>query len=126
MRGKKLSKESRKWDAVLIATRYGADGRLSLAQGYFRRGEVWGDKQLLDREALIEALKQGRRIAAGAPTDIPGEFDIDVPVHWKRALTESSWLRTGRPGAGTPSSFLNSRRQPARSAPSECACRGMT
>ncbi|GEM_PF-1375764 len=84
MRGKKLSKDSRKWDAILIAARYGADGRLSLTQGYLRRGEVWGDKQLLDREALIEALRQGRRIAVGAPTDIPGEFSIEAPVHLKQ------------------------------------------
>ncbi len=99
MRGKKLSKESRKWDAVLIATRYGADGRLSLAQGYFRRGEVWGDKQLLDREALIEALKQGRRIAAGAPTDIPGEFDIDVPVHLEEGSDGEFLVADGAAGS---------------------------
>ena len=80
MRGWQLSPASRKLDLVVVAARYDAEGRLSLAQGYERRGQVWSDLRLFDRAALIEKLRARRRVAVATPTAVPGDFEVLAPV----------------------------------------------
>jgi hypothetical protein len=86
MRGKKISKVARKEiDLVVIAARYQSDGGpLSIAQGYERRGPVWGDVRLFTREALAEKIKQGERVVTGRLADIPGDFEVIAPVRLQR------------------------------------------
>jgi hypothetical protein len=78
MRGRKISKVARKEiDLVIIAARYQSDGRsLSIAQGYERRGPVWGDVQLFTRETLAEKIDQGKRVVTGRMADIQGDFEV--------------------------------------------------
>ncbi|HSB89959.1 MAG TPA: hypothetical protein VLD63_08050 [Anaerolineales bacterium] len=84
MRGWQLSPASRKLDLVVVAARYDSEGRLSLAQGYERRGEVWSDLRLFDRATLIEKLGAQRRVAVGTPTAVPGDFQELAPVRLQR------------------------------------------
>jgi hypothetical protein len=78
MRGKMVSRVARKEiDLVVIAVRYEAEvGNLSLAQGFERRGPVWGDVQLFKREALVEKIQQGKRVVIGKLADLEGDFEV--------------------------------------------------
>jgi hypothetical protein len=81
MRGKRVSRASRKLDVVLVAVRYGEEGdHLDIAQGYERRGFVWGDLVLLDRQALIERLNAKKRVVTGYPGELPGDFEVTAEV----------------------------------------------
>jgi hypothetical protein len=83
MRGVKISRTARKeLDLVLVAARYRSnDGSLLIAQGYERRGAVWGDVQIFTREVLAEKIQQGERIVTGQLADIQGDFKVLEPVH---------------------------------------------
>ncbi|UCF61486.1 MAG: hypothetical protein JSV37_02055 [Anaerolineaceae bacterium] len=82
MRGKRVSRASRKLDVVLVAARYGEGGdQLDIVQGYERRGFVWGDLVLLDRQALIERLNDKKRVVTGYPGELPGDFEVTAEVH---------------------------------------------
>jgi hypothetical protein len=82
MRGRRVSRAARKLDVVLVAVRYGEEGgRLNAAQGYERRGFVWGDLVLFDRQALIERLKAKKRVATGHQAELPGDFEVTAMVH---------------------------------------------
>jgi hypothetical protein len=72
----RLSPVSRKADVVVVAARYDDGGRRLLqAQAYERRGAVWGDVVLLDREALLGKVRSRRRVFAGeARPEVPGDF----------------------------------------------------
>ncbi len=82
MPGTHLTAASMKLDLVIVAARY-ADNprRLALVQAYERRGAVWGDIVLLDRPALLARLKARRRVVAGRPKELPGDFELVAPLH---------------------------------------------
>jgi hypothetical protein len=86
MRGRKVSKVAREEiDLVIIAARYQSDGGpLSIAQGYERRGPVWGDVRLFTREALAEKIDQGKRVVTGREADIPGDFEVLGPIQLQK------------------------------------------
>jgi hypothetical protein len=66
---------------VLVDARPTEDGRrIAVARGYERRGEVWSDLMILDRETLLSRVKQGKRVFVGAPLDLPGDFALQAPV----------------------------------------------
>jgi hypothetical protein len=76
MRGKKVSRAARReLDLVIVAARYDpSDGKLRLAQGYERRGPIWGDVRLYDRETLISQIKGGKVVVTGEVGSIEGDF----------------------------------------------------
>jgi len=77
MRGQRSSIAGKKIDVVLVAARYGPDGRrLSLARGHSRRGAVWGDLELFDRQRLVQRLQAGQRLVTGRPKELVGDFEI--------------------------------------------------
>jgi hypothetical protein len=81
MRGKRVSRAARKLDVVLVAVRYGEEGgRLNVAKGYERRGFVWGDLVLFDRQDLIERLKAKKRVVTGHQAELPGDFEVAATV----------------------------------------------
>ena len=80
MRGQRLSSASRRLDLVLVAARYTPDGRLALAQGYERLGQVWTDLMLFDRASLIERLRAGKHVAVGRAAAVPGDFEVQDAV----------------------------------------------
>ena len=86
MRGRKISQAARKeLDLVIVAARYQSDdGFLSIAQGYERRGPVWGDVQIFTREELAEKINQRERVFTGREADIEGDFEVLEPVQVQR------------------------------------------
>jgi hypothetical protein len=70
-----------KFDGVIEGIRYGADGKIALARAYERRGAVWSDSLLLDRQQLLTRLKQGKRFATGERFIRMGSLlKTDLPV----------------------------------------------
>ena len=81
MRGLKINNASRKLDIVLVSARYKDDGKLEFARGYERRGFVWTDIRLYDRETLIAKVRAGAKIYTGDPAEVPGSYEPDQRVH---------------------------------------------
>jgi hypothetical protein len=54
-----------KYDAVLEAMRVDEDGQLELARIYERKGVIFSDYFLVEREQLIQRLKSGQKILTG-------------------------------------------------------------
>jgi hypothetical protein len=72
----RVSKAARKdFDFVVIAARYREeDHALEIAQVYQRRGPIWGDVVLLNRDEIIEKIKGGDRGVIGRLADVDGDF----------------------------------------------------
>ncbi len=107
MRGKRVSRASRKLDVVLVAARYDEeDEQIDIAQGYERRGFVWGDLVLLDRRTLVERLNANKRVVTGHPGELPGDFVVAAEVHLaQEGGTETivaDGHQTGRDDLGLP------------------------
>lgn len=54
-----------KYDAVLEAMRVDENGQLALARIYERKGVIFSDYFLVDRDQLIQRLKSGQKILTG-------------------------------------------------------------
>jgi hypothetical protein len=80
-RGIPISIAKKRADLVLVDARPTADGRrIALARGYERRGDVWSDLLLLDRETLLARVKERKRVFAGRPLELPGDFALRSAV----------------------------------------------
>jgi hypothetical protein len=80
-RGKPISIAKKRVDLVLVDARPTEDGRcIAVARGYERRGEVWSDLLILDRETVLGRVRQGKRVFVGMPLDLPGDFALQAPV----------------------------------------------
>jgi tRNA U55 pseudouridine synthase TruB len=55
----------KKYDAVLEAMRVDEDGQLQIARIFERMGVVFSDYFLVDRDQLIQRLKNGQKILTG-------------------------------------------------------------
>lgn len=56
---------NKKVDGIIEAVRYQPDGKISCVRFYERRGVVWSDAFLLQREDLAMRLKKGKQIMTG-------------------------------------------------------------
>jgi hypothetical protein len=94
----------KKIDLVVTSARYQDTGdRLVQARGFERRGAVWSDTQLFDREMLALRLRQGQRIVSGQEADLPGDFVVGL----KLDLDSAGWIvaagsQTGRDDLRVP------------------------
>jgi hypothetical protein len=89
---------------VLVDVRYDPeDGQVRAARGYERRGDVWSDLVILDRAALFDRIRSGRKIFTGRAKDLPGDFEILSPVGLGR---EGDTLRVGSRAIGDRSEEL--------------------
>jgi hypothetical protein len=94
----------KKIDLVVTSARYQDSGaRLIQARGFERRGQVWSDTRLFDREALALRLRQGQRVVAGREADLPGDFEVGPRLR----LENDGWIlavgsRGGRDDLGVP------------------------
>jgi len=85
VRGYRIPKASRKLDVVIVAARYAQSGKkLAIGQAYVRRGLVWSDMKLLDRNDLIQRLEDKQRVVTGKPAKIPGEFVVSDHLRLER------------------------------------------
>jgi hypothetical protein len=73
-----------KLDGVIEAVRYNPAGKIEVARVYERHGLVWSDHILLNRQDLVEWLKQGKKIATGVRKSYLGSvFETGPVVHYK-------------------------------------------
>jgi len=56
---------NKRQDGIIEAVRYSADGKIAMVRVYERHGAVWSDHVLLERKALVERLRQGKRYVIG-------------------------------------------------------------
>lgn len=59
-----------KFDGVIEAARYTPNGSLAMVRAYVRRGATFSDYILIDREALVERLKNGKKFVTGQRTNL--------------------------------------------------------
>jgi hypothetical protein len=57
-----------KFDGVIVAARYATEGSLAMVRAYVRRGATFSDHVLIEREALVEGLKKGKKFMTGQRT----------------------------------------------------------
>ena len=70
-----------KYDGVIEAVRYKPEGRVEWVRAYLRRGPTFSDHVLLQRQALIELLKSGKRFMTGRRVELRGStFEVVEPV----------------------------------------------
>jgi hypothetical protein len=84
VRGWQLSPAAKRLDIVVVAARYDPQGKLTVAQGFERRGQVWSDLILVDRDTLIRKLRSRWRVAVAVPAPVPGDFEIVARVRLER------------------------------------------
>lgn len=54
-----------KYDGVVQAVRYDDQGQVLWVRAFLRRGQIWSDYIMLERDALIEKIKSGKQIVVG-------------------------------------------------------------
>ncbi len=70
-----------KFDGVVEAVHYNPDGKIKWVRAYLRRGKTFSDIVLLDRQALAEQLKSGKRIMAGKRIPLMAStFEVSRPI----------------------------------------------
>ena len=73
----------KKIDGVIEAVRYKINGKIDLVRVYERRGPTFSDRVLLDRNSLLERLKEDKYFVTGQRRAFMGStFDIDKEVKW--------------------------------------------
>jgi hypothetical protein len=70
-----------KIDGVIEAARYNPDGQIKWVRAYLRRGPIYSDRILLDRQLLINELKSGKRFMAGERVEqMASTFRLGKPI----------------------------------------------
>lgn len=70
-----------KYDGVVDAVHYDADGRLKWVRAYERRGPTWSDYVLIPRKQFIERLKDGKVYMVGNRTPLlASTFEVSAPI----------------------------------------------
>jgi len=54
-----------KYDGVIEAVRYKPEGKVDWVRAYLKRGPTFSDHVLIQRQALIDMLKSGKKFMAG-------------------------------------------------------------
>ena len=55
----------KKYDGVIVATRYSTHGEIDCVLAFERQGFVFSDRVVMDRETLVERLQDGKRFKTG-------------------------------------------------------------
>jgi hypothetical protein len=70
-----------KIDGVVQAVRYDDQGQVLWVRAYLKRGQVWTDHIMLDRDQLVEQIKSGKQIVVGKRIPYLGAtFETSVPL----------------------------------------------
>ena len=74
-----------KFDGIIEAARYDAEGRLLVVKAYERRGAAYSDVVLLDRQTLVERLKAHQRFVTGKRVyKMGGTFQVSERIRLAR------------------------------------------
>ncbi len=75
-----------KIDGVVEAVRYAQDGQIAWVRAYLRRGTIFSDRILIEREDLVKTLKSGKNILSGKRLPYKGgTFEFNNPVQLVKA-----------------------------------------
>ncbi|MDI6693574.1 MAG: hypothetical protein QME21_00885 [Anaerolineales bacterium] len=70
-----------KFDGVVEAVHYNSDGKVKWVRAYVRRGAIFSDRVLIERQALIDQIKAGKNFVTGKRLPMMGgTFEVDKPV----------------------------------------------
>ncbi len=70
-----------KYDGVVEAVHYTPDGQVAWVRAYLRTGPIFSDRVLLDRQMLIDHLKNGKSFYTGKRIErMGGNFEVDQSV----------------------------------------------
>jgi len=70
-----------KYDGVIEAVRYRPEGKVDWVRVYLRRGPTFSDHVLLQRQSLIDLLKQGKLFVTGKRVIYHANtFEVSDPV----------------------------------------------
>jgi hypothetical protein len=70
------------YDGVLEAAHFKPDGQLDWVRVYVRRGPIFSDRILMNRQDLIKELKAGKRYWVGERIhNMGGKFNVIQPVN---------------------------------------------
>jgi hypothetical protein len=70
------------YDGVLEAVHFNPDGQLDWVRVYERRGAVFTDRLMLNRDAFIKQLKAGKSYMVGERIpNLGGKFNVTKTVH---------------------------------------------
>jgi hypothetical protein len=70
-----------KYDGIVEAVRYNADGQIDVVRVYERRGPTWSDRLLMKRDVLVERLKDGRKYYTGIrKAHLAGTFEVNAEL----------------------------------------------
>lgn len=98
-RPKPKYRQLKKLDGVIEAAHFNPDGKLAWVRAYERRGPTWSDVVLLDRDTLVQRLKQHKRFYVGSRRESwASQFDLTLPVRLVENY-RSDVLVTGRGGS---------------------------
>lgn len=98
MQAKTKTKNKKKLDGVIEAAHFDPDGKLAWVRAYERRGPAWSDVVLLDRDALVQRLKIGKRFYVGSRRQFMGSaFDVTAQVHLVENYRSSVLVTGGGP-----------------------------
>jgi hypothetical protein len=71
---------AKKFDGVVEAVRY-KDGQISVVRAFERRGAAFSDRVLMDRQELLDRLKEGKKFVTGKRTEfMAGTFVQGKPL----------------------------------------------
>jgi hypothetical protein len=89
-----------KYDGVVEAVRYKADGQVDWVRAYERHGAVFADRVLIRRDSLVERLKSGKKFVVGKRIPYQANtFDVSLPLDLVGA-GDQEYIRAGGSGAG--------------------------
>jgi hypothetical protein len=70
-----------KYDGVVQAVRYDDQGQVLWVRAFLRRGQIWSDHIMLERNELIAQIKSGKQIVVGERIPLLGAtFETTVPI----------------------------------------------
>jgi hypothetical protein len=74
--------EKPKLDVVVEAVHYKPNGEVDWVRAYTRRGPTFSDHILIQRPALIDQIKAGKKVVAGERVPLMAStFDVSTPLH---------------------------------------------
>ena len=95
----------KKYDGVIEAVRYAADGKIDMVRVYERRWKVFSDRILMSRAELLEQIKSGKVFITGQRRQYhANEFLTGKAVHLSG---DSREIITTKDKAGTQDLLTN-------------------
>jgi hypothetical protein len=92
-----------KFDGVVEAVHYQPDGQVAWVRAYERRGATFSDHVLIDRQNLIQKLKNGKRFVVGRRLPyLASTFEVSAPLQVVQ-VDGKEVLATGGAGGGRDS-----------------------